>query len=128
MDMQDISNSPDTTAQFDQADIQSNKVMAVLSYIGILWLVPMLGAKESKFAQFHANQGIVLFLFELAYNVVSQIIQAILGGIPVVSALVSVILSLLNLVFLVLAILGIVNACQGKAKELPIIGGIRILK
>ncbi len=128
MDMQDISNSPDTTAQFDQADIQSNKVMAVLSYIGILWLVPMLGAKESKFAQFHANQGIVLFLFELAYNVVSQIIQAILGGIPVVGALVSVILSLLNLVFLVLAILGIVNACQGKAKELPIIGGIRILK
>ena len=128
MDMQDISNFPDTTAQFDQADIQSNKVMAVLSYIGILWLVPMLGAKESKFAQFHANQGIVLFLFELAYNVVSQIIQAILGGIPVVGALVSVILSLLNLVFLVLAILGIVNACQGKAKELPIIGGIRILK
>ena len=128
MDMQDFSNSPDTTAQFDQADIQSNKVMAVLSYIGILWLVPMLGAKESRFAQFHANQGIVLFLFELAYNVVSQIIQAILGGIPVVGAIVGVILSLLNLVFLVLAILGIVNACQGKAKELPIIGGIRILK
>ena len=32
------------------------------------------------------------------------------------------------LVWLVLAILGIVNACQGKAKELPIIGSIRIVK
>lgn len=128
MDMQEISKTPDTTAQYDQADVQNNKVMAVLSYFGILWLVPLLGAKNSKFAQFHANQGLVLCLFEIAYGIVVRVINAIVGSIPVVGLIVGLVLSLLYLVWLVLAILGIVNACQGKAKDLPIIGGIRIVK
>lgn len=36
--------------------------------------------------------------------------------------------SLLGIVFLVLAIIGIINAANGKAKELPVIGKYRILK
>ena len=36
--------------------------------------------------------------------------------------------SLLGIVFLVLDIIGIINAANGKAKELPVIGKYRILK
>ena len=36
-------------------DVQNNKVFAILAYIGILVLVPIFAAKESKFARFHAN-------------------------------------------------------------------------
>ena len=36
--------------------------------------------------------------------------------------------SLLGIVFLVLVIIGIINAANGKAKELPVIGKYRILK
>ena len=50
---QNINNTEDTTQEFDPADIQQNKTMAVLAYLGILVLVPLLGAKESKFARFH---------------------------------------------------------------------------
>ena len=34
----ELNNTPDTTSEFDQNDIQSNKVMAVLAYLGILVL------------------------------------------------------------------------------------------
>ena len=67
-------NTPDTTAEFDQQDIESNKIMAVLSYLGILWLIPMLAAKESKFAQYHVNQGIILTIAGIAVSVACFII------------------------------------------------------
>ena len=97
--------------------------MAVLAYIGILVLVPILAAKNSKYARFHANQGLVLFIAEVIYNIVSAIIRAIL---PL--AVVNIILWVISVLFLVLSIIGIVNAATGKAKELPVIGKIRIIK
>ena len=33
--------------------------MAILAYFGILVLIPILAAKDSKFARFHANQGLL---------------------------------------------------------------------
>lgn len=44
------------------ADINVNKAVAALSYAWILCLVPLLGKRKSKFAQFHAKQGFILFL------------------------------------------------------------------
>lgn len=35
----------------------SAKLLAVLAYLGILVLIPILVAKEDKFVRFHANQG-----------------------------------------------------------------------
>ena len=36
------------------------KTLALESYLGILVLAPIFGAKKSKFVRFHANQGLVL--------------------------------------------------------------------
>lgn len=107
--------------QFTQEDIQNNKVMAVLSYFGILALIPFLAAKESPYAQYHAKQGLTLFIVEIVYSVLS----IILAFIPIVGMIVS---AVLGICVLVLVILGIVNAVQGQAKELPIIGMIKIFK
>jgi hypothetical protein len=41
----------------DPQDAQDNKIMAILAYLGLLFLVPFLAAKESPFARFHTNQG-----------------------------------------------------------------------
>ena len=109
-------NAADETAECDQADINSNKVMAILAYIGILFLIPLFAAKESKFARFHTNQGIILFIV--------AIISYIIGKIPVIG-FVGTILSCLCSIF---AIIGIIYAAQGKAKELPLIGKYKILK
>lgn len=62
----------------DVNDIQDNKVMAVLSYIGILVLIPIFGAKNSKYAQYHASQGLTLCIFNVAYSIITAIIRAIL--------------------------------------------------
>lgn len=109
--------TPDTTASFDPEDINKNKIFAILAYFGILVLVPIFAAKDSKFAKFHANQGLLLFIAEIAGSVISII--------PILGTLVSFVVSI---ACFALAIIGIINAAKGEAKELPIIGKYEILK
>jgi uncharacterized membrane protein len=108
----------------DTSDIEKNKVFAVLAYLGILFLVPLLAAKDSKFARYHTNQGIVLFLaFVVAYIAI-----AIMGHIPFVGCLVLVLFPVVSIGHLVFIVLGIINAVNGKYKPLPLIGQFTILK
>lgn len=122
-----INNTADTTAEFTPEDINQNKAMAILAYI--IFLIPLFAAKESKFARFHTNQGLVLVIFSVAYAIVEAILSAIFYAISwSLGALMGTILGLVFILVTVLAIIGIVNAAQGKAKELPLIGKIQILK
>jgi len=102
-------------------DVADNKVMAILSYFGILFVIPLFAAKESPFAKFHANQGLLLFLAEIALYIVYYILLLVL---PIIG----LIFSILFLGITVLAIIGIINAAKGEAKELPLIGKYRIIK
>lgn len=118
-------NTNDMTSQFDPQDINNNKGMSVLAYIGFLFLVPLLACPNSKFARYHTNQGLVLFLLEFALGVVTGII----GIIPIAGLIIGGLLSAVGGIFtLVLMIMGIINAAQGQAKELPLIGKITLLK
>ena len=113
----------------DAADVQQNKVMAVLAYFGILVLIPIFSAKNSRFARFHANQGLVLWLAGIVWSIATSILNTVVAAISYeLAAVVSALLSLVSLVFLVFAILGIINACKGEEKELPLIGQFRLLK
>ena len=106
--LQDLNNTPDITDQFDAADINDNKVMAILCYLGWLILIPLIASK-SRFVKFHANQGLILF------------IAGFLSIIPLVGWVISI-------VAFILAILGIINAINGRAKQLPIIGKFSLIK
>ena len=110
-----LNNTKDTTDQFDKDDIEKNKAMGLLAYI--LFFIPLLAAKDSPFARYHANQGLVLFLCGL--------ISSVLWIIPILGWIIAPILSI---VITVLAVIGIINALNGRAKELPIIGKYKILK
>ena len=117
-DFNDFMNTPDDTGMYDTQDIQTNKVWAALSYVGILFILPLLvNGGQSRYAKYHANQGFILFLS----NIVVGIASAILGKIPVLGAVLSALLSLASLA---LMIIGIINAANGKAKQLPLIGGL----
>lgn len=94
-------------------DVEDNKVYAVLAYLGILVLVPILAAKDSKFAQYHANQGLVLLL--------ASIISGFVIWIPVVGWA-------LGIGLVVLWVMGIINAAKGEMKPLPLIGNIELIK
>ena len=119
-----VNNTEDVTEKMDSKDVEENKVMGVLAYIGILVLIPLLAAPKSKFARYHSNQGLILLIIE----VLCSAIFTPLGFIPYVGIVFSIIGGLVGLVCLVLLILGIVNAAQGKAKALPLIGKFNILK
>lgn len=87
-------------------DVEMNKSVAALSYIWILCLVPLLGKKDSEFAQFHAKQGLVLFIIELV------------GGLVFWFPIFGQILALL---LLVVAIMGVVKTLNGEWWEVPVI-------
>ena len=108
------SGARDFTADYDPRDIQENRGWGILSYFGFLVLIPIFAARNSYFARFHANQGLVLFLFYACYSVLTRMISAAL--------------QFIGIIFFVLMILGIANAASGKVKELPFIGRIRLLK
>ncbi|HBO17157.1 MAG TPA: hypothetical protein DD451_04105 [Candidatus Moranbacteria bacterium] len=88
-------------------DSQENKAIALLSYISILFLIPLLLKKSSAFCQFHAKQGMVLFIVE----VVGWFLTPFFGlGV------------LVNLFALILMIMGIINVLNNETKKLPLIG------
>lgn len=123
-----LNDTADTTADYDADDVSKNKAIAVLAYFGVLCFIPMFAAKDSKFARFHANQGLTLFIACVAWSIVYSILNWIILAISWRLYFISSIIGLCSLVFLVLAVLGIINAANGRAKELPVIGKFKILK
>lgn len=119
-------NTPDFTNDYDQAEVQQNKVMAFLGYIPPLFFLPLCCTQGSKYARFHANQGLVLLIVYAAVSVVVGIMSAIFTAIGV--GFVGTLFGALEIVPVLLSVFGIVNTCKGKTRELPVIGGIRILK
>ncbi len=106
----------DNTNLYSAEDIEKNKVISALAYI--LFFLPLIACSDSPFGKFHANQGLLLLIVAVAGNI-------ILGIIPLIGWLFIPLFSLATFVF---AILGIVNAATGKAKELPLFGKFRIIK
>jgi len=116
--------------QTDNQDVQDNKTMAILAYIHILVLIPLLSGayKASHFVKYHTNQGTVLFVTWFIYSIAHRILVPILIFIPIIGWILIPILGLVHLVFVVLSILGIINAANGTMKPLPVIGGFTIVK
>ena len=112
---------------FNSEDVQNNKVMGILAYFGILFLI---AAKDSQYARFHTNQGIVLFIFSVALNIIGNGISFVISvtSFGILSFVGTLITGLIGLVCLAFAIVGIVNACSGEPKKLPIIGNITLYK
>ncbi|MFH1789735.1 MAG: hypothetical protein ABH832_01565 [bacterium] len=84
-----------------------NTAMAVVAYI--LFFVPLLtDAKKDEFVKYHVKQGLMLFI---AWIVVAVLTPALF-----------MVIWLLYLGLLVLFIIGIMNALNGKKAPLPLIG------
>ncbi len=108
----------------DSKDISDNKGLTILAYIGPLVFVPMFARKNSKFARFHSNQGLILFILEAAAYTLSLIFNVI----PKIGWLLALPCWAVSVFCLVLTILGIIAVAKGQYKELPIIGKYKILK
>lgn len=96
---------------------ETNKWICVLAYI--LFFIPLVADSNLVEYKFHANQGLSLLLLSLAISLVGSFLPFI-GWF--------IILPIGMIFCLVLAILGMINAYNGKMKELPLIGKLTIIK
>lgn len=90
---------------------QDDKIIAAIGYLWLLFLVPLLLKKDNEYCQFHAKQGLVLF--------VASIIIMIIGIIPVLGWIITFFGWIIIVIF---ALLGFVNALQGRKWEIPYLG------
>jgi len=91
--------------------VSGDNVYAILSYLWILCLIPILMKKEEEFVRFHARQGLMLFIVEVAIGVI--------GIIPFIGPF----LSTIGIVACaILSIAGIVQVLMGNKWKMPLIG------
>lgn len=118
---------PDSNEQFESADIEANKAMGGLAYI--LFFIPLIAAPNSKYARFHANQGLLLVLLGIALGIVISILTTVFAFISYrLLGIIGILSTIIWIGLMVLWIMGLVNGFSGKTKELPIIGKIKIIK
>lgn len=89
-----------TSVEFTAKDIEENKVIAAIGYLGILCLIPLLTKKDSPYAQANGKQGLVLM------------IGWILSWIPIVGWL-------LGIVLLVVMVVAIIKTLSGSMWKIP---------
>ena len=105
--MEEQTQVPPAQSQPEQK--KKNIGMAIVAYI--LFFVPLLTeSKNDPFVKYHTKQGLALFIASFIVMIVSRMPVIQLFTWP------------LNIVVLILFIMGILNAVNGKEKPLPLIG------
>jgi uncharacterized membrane protein len=128
-------DAPDEPA--DDPDVQKNKGVAILGYI--FFVLPLVLAPHSKFARFHANQGLLVFIF-WCIAVVATVLLTVgwdfvsphLNNIVILQfffgCFAHVIPVFLMFAALAVTIMGIIHAANGETKELPLFGHVTLIK
>ena len=120
-----IDNAPDMSDMFTAEDINANKLAAALATFPILFWIPLVMNAQSGFGKFYANQGLILLIGVVILNILNAVLGAILGLIPLLGGVLSTLISAaIALLMLAAWLFLFINAVQGKAKELPIVGGL----
>ena len=94
-----------------EKEILEGKIFAVLSYLSILCIIPLVLKKDNNFVLSHGRQGLVIFVGEVTVFVA----HVVLG---------QWILSLGSFIFGVISLWGIVEVLRGHYVKLPFISDI----
>lgn len=92
-------------------DVTEGKIFAVLAYLSILCIIPLLFKKDNTFVLKHGKQGLILFVGEVAVF----ILHILLG---------QWILKLGFFVLGVMSFIGIIASLRGRYIELPFVSGL----
>jgi len=87
---------------------EQDKIMLVLSYLGLLALIPLLTVKDSEYVKWHAKNGLVL-------GFGGGIAISIIGAIPVIGLATC----LLGPALLVVDIMAMIKALNGERWRIP---------
>lgn len=92
---------------------EQDKIMLVLSYLGLLALIPLLTVKDSEYVRWHAKNGLVL-------GFGGGIVLSILGAIPILG----LVTCLLGPALLVVDIMAMVKSFNGQRWRIPVVSDI----
>ncbi|CAH0168931.1 hypothetical protein SRABI27_00977 [Pedobacter sp. Bi27] len=95
----------------------NNKTLSIISYITIIgWLVAYFSGKDKADAllKYHLRQSLGLAIVNIIFSVALTIIASMVPSLSF--------LGLIGYVFIVLWIMGIINAANGALKPVPLIG------
>lgn len=106
---------PPQSPQPGAAGASSNRnLMVALSYLWILFLVPLLVEKEDKEVQWHAKHGLVITGLEIVLHVVLSAISA-----TGIGCLFAIFIPVVLIAFLVVRIICIVKGINGERFIIP---------
>ena len=110
--------APDTVVE--------DRIFAALSYVSILFIVPLILKNENEDIHFHAKQGLVLFGAEVAVWFVLLLLDSFLAALFPAGELflIRILGALAWLAFMGLSIAGVYAAARGRRWEMPFIGKI----
>ena len=91
------------------------RMISAVSYLWILFFLPLVLMPKSGFGRFHANQALLNLIWGVVFGLLVRLIP--LAGLK----------WLLGLVMLVYPIWGIVTAMMGQEKPFPVIGSFQLL-
>ncbi len=104
----------------------NSKLCAVLSYflVGIVWYLADEKMKKDALAKYHFKQALNLLVIGVIISVVLSVFGAVftLATLGIGALLLAPVYLVVNLILLVIWIVGIINAINGKLKPVPIIG------
>lgn len=106
----------------DPKDVAENKVVAAMSYLSILILVPVFVGRHSPFVRYHLNQGLALWCLGLA-TLPLACVNFVIALVPFIGFIVSLLFGVsVFFVFMGLVAFGVYNVSEGRCVPLPIIG------
>jgi uncharacterized membrane protein len=98
----------------------NRSIMIVLSYLGLLALIPLLVDKDDKEVQWHAKHGLVLAVVEVAVMIGLMVIGGVLGAISGgLGCIFGLLWPVFMVVILVVHILCIVKGLNGQRFLIP---------
>jgi uncharacterized membrane protein len=98
----------------------NRSIMIVLSYLGLLALIPLLVEKDDKEVQWHAKHGLVLAAVEVAVMIGLMVIGGVLGAISGgLGCIFGLLWPVFMLAILVIHILSIVKGLNGQRFLIP---------
>jgi fumarate reductase subunit D len=98
--------------QLDLNEIKQGAPFAALSYIFCLWILTFILKKDNQFAYFHAKQGIIIFVGNVACFV--------FGFVP----LLGVLFGLAQIVLMCFSLYGVYLALTGRMTPIPFVGDL----
>ena len=90
------------------------RMISAVSYLWILFFLPLVLIPRSGFGRFHANQALLNLLWGVVFGILNKVIPGLRW--------------IFGLIMLIYPIWGIVTAMMGQEKPFPVIGKYTLLR